>query len=150
MRNAPARDEAGFTLIEALVAIVILAFGLLAVSNLLIVAASSNAAGNQSSAATAIASETLESLKAQPFTSLTVGGSIGGSSPTPGFFRDDDIRGVGRIHTEWQIVPRAGDNQTLFIRVRSEPASRLFASRARAEFTTFRSCTATTLGCPAP
>src|SRR5204863_2278147 len=40
-------SEAGFTLVEALVAIVILVFGLIAVTNLMLVAASSNSVANQ-------------------------------------------------------------------------------------------------------
>ena len=51
-RQLRAQREAGFTLIEALVAIVILAFGLMAVTNLLVVAAASNTVGNHSTAAT--------------------------------------------------------------------------------------------------
>ncbi len=42
IRPAAPDAEAGFTLIEALVAIVVLVFGLMAVTNLMIVAASSN------------------------------------------------------------------------------------------------------------
>ena len=49
------RTEAGFTLIEALVAIIILSFGLIAVTNLMLVAASSNTVANQGTAAAAIA-----------------------------------------------------------------------------------------------
>jgi Tfp pilus assembly protein PilV len=48
MRVSPAAEEAGFTLVEALFAMVILIFGLLAVTNLLIVGASSNSVANQS------------------------------------------------------------------------------------------------------
>lgn len=66
--SAPGRGaEAGFTLVEALVAIVILAFGLMAVSNLLIVGASSNQVGNYSTATASVASETLEKLQALDF-----------------------------------------------------------------------------------
>ena len=69
-------DQAGFTLIEALIAMVILAFGLIAITNLLIVAASSNSVGNMSSAATALASQQLELLKAQSYTNIAPGGSL--------------------------------------------------------------------------
>ena len=46
--------ESGFTLVETLVAIVVLVFGLMAVTNLLLVAATSNTVANQSSAATVL------------------------------------------------------------------------------------------------
>lgn len=39
--------EAGFTLVEALLAVVVLIFGLMAVTNLMLVAASSNSVANQ-------------------------------------------------------------------------------------------------------
>ena len=68
------RREAGFTLIEALTAIVILSFGLMAVTNLLIVAASSNAVANQSTAATNSASQVLEQLRSVSFQNLAIGG----------------------------------------------------------------------------
>jgi type II secretory pathway pseudopilin PulG len=140
--------EAGFTLVESLISIVILVFGLLAVTNLMIVAASSNSVGNQSSATTALASERLETLKAIPFTNLSPGGSL--TADTSGFFSRDDIDGVGPILTRWQVFQLSGDNQTKFITVRSEPVGGLLRTRARAEFTTFRSCTATSGGCPTP
>jgi type II secretory pathway pseudopilin PulG len=155
-------DEAGFTLVEALIAIVVLVFGLVAITNLLIVAASSNSAGNQSSAATAIASEQLEVLKAIPFTDprLNAGGNL--DANVNGYFHDSDpgsganydgrmgVEGVGRFRVRWLIVQIAGDNQTRFIRVRAEPVGGLMRARARAEFATFRSCTSTTIGCPTP
>jgi type II secretory pathway pseudopilin PulG len=138
-------DESGFTLIEALFSIVILVFGLLAITNLMIVGASSNSTANQSTATTALASQQLETLKALPFTSLTAGGSL--TADANGDFRDEVIDGVGPIHTRWQIST-ATNPQTLFIRVRSEPVGGFLKSRARAEFSTFRTCTAQPLGCP--
>jgi pilin/secretion family protein with methylation motif len=158
----PAPDEAGFTLIEALIAIVVLVFGLVAITNLMIVAASSNSAGNQSSAATALASEQLELLKSIPFTDTRLGAGGSLTSNVAGYFRDSDpgsgtdydsrlsVNGVGIFRVRWQITQMTSDAQTRFIRVRAEPIGGLMRSRARAEFTTFRSCTSTTLGCPAP
>src|SRR5262245_50077908 len=86
------QGEAGFTLIETLVAIVILVFGLMAVSNLLLVAASSNTVANQGTAAATAASETLEALKQIPFTQLVDGGDL--NSDVPSFFRQDRLSGV--------------------------------------------------------
>lgn len=147
MRATVGQDaEQGFTLIEALFAIVILVFGLLAITNLMIVGASSNSVANQSTATTALASQELEQLKAVSFTTLAAGGSI--TADANGDFRDDVIDGVGPIHTRWQIS--APNSQTFFIQVRSEPQGGLLKSRARAEFSTFRTCTAQPSGCPAP
>ncbi len=61
------RPQAGFTLVEALIAMVILSFGLIAVTNLMLVASTSNTVANQSTAATSIASQRMEQLKALGF-----------------------------------------------------------------------------------
>ena len=66
-RSDPHPREAGFTLIEALVAIVVLIFGLMAVTNLLLVAASSNTVANQGTAATASATFVMDMLKSVAF-----------------------------------------------------------------------------------
>jgi len=141
-------SEAGFTLVEALVAIVILVFGLIAVTNLMLVAASSNSVANQATAAATVAAQRLELLKAQPFTSLAVGGDL--DSDVTNFNQDDDVAGVGRIHTRWAVVSISGDAQVYFVAVRSEGTGVLSVGRSRAEFTTFRSCTNVALGCPNP
>lgn len=141
-------SESGFTLVEALVAIVILVFGLIAVTNLMLVAASSNSVANQATGAATVAAQRLEQLKAEPFTSLVAGGDV--ATDVTNFNRDDDLPGVGRIHTRWQVVSIAGDAQVYFIRVRSEGTGALSVGRSRAEFTTFRSCTNVALGCPNP
>lgn len=140
------RTEAGFTLVEALVAIVVLVFGLIAITNLMIVAASSNSVANQGTAAATIAAQQLELLKATPYNTLVAGGSVDTDDPGPPvFFRDDQLPGVGVIHTRWQVVA-TGDPLVRFIRVRSEGTGVLSRQRSRAEFTTFRSCTAA--NCP--
>ena len=140
-------SQAGFTLVEALVAIVILVFGLIAVTNLMLVAASSNSVANQSTAAATIAAQRLEQLKAITFgdVRLAPGGSV--TSDLGGFFSspDDIVPGAGQIHSRWQIVTI--DPQVIFIRVRSEGTGALSVSRSRAEFTTLRACTSAALGC---
>jgi prepilin-type N-terminal cleavage/methylation domain-containing protein len=134
--------EAGFTLVEALVAIVVLAVGLMAVSNLFVIAINSNVVANRGTAAAAIASQQLEQLKKVPFDQLVVGGSV--DNDAGNFFREDVIPGVGGIHTRWQVTG-TGDNQIVFIQVRSEGTG-MARSVGRADFATFRSCTA--LNCP--
>ena len=167
----PRTSESGFTLIEALIAIVVLMVGIVAIVNLFVVASTSNAVGNHSTAATGQATETLERLKAIPFLQITA--AMGGS--TVGDLNNDagnilncletaipgppncitpnnynlarDIPGVGRIKTRWQIVrPGAGGPDTLFITVRSQSTATLAGIRSRSEFTTFRTCTVA--GCP--
>ena len=165
--KAIAAGERGFTLIEALIAIVVLVFGLMAVTNLLLVGATSNTIGNHTTNTTAIATETLERIRDLPFAVgsppvpqliVSPAGSID-VQPTcndnvvanacvrPGNFQAfKDVPGVGRVNTTWEIVRL--DGQTYFIRVRSESTAALARARARAEFTTIRSCTSESLGCP--
>lgn len=139
------RADAGFTLIETLVAIVILVFGLMAVTNLMVIGATSNTVANQSSAATTAAAQTLEVLKRTPYSSLTTGGSL--TADLPGFSRNDVVPGVGTINTRWTIAD-PGDPELRFITVQSEGTALMVRARSRATFTTFRSCTAVNMGCP--
>jgi hypothetical protein len=170
---APRTSESGFTLVEALIAILVLVVGIVGIANLFVVASTSNAVGNHSTAATGQATETLERLKAIPFLTLTtamgaattvgdLGVDLGPSAncvETPltppaaycvvagNYNLARDVPGVGRIKTRWQIVrPGAGGPDTLFIVVRSQSTGGLTGIRSRSEFTTFRTCTVA--GCP--
>ena len=167
--EAPAArsGEAGFTLVEALVAIIVLVFGLMAVTNLMLVAASSNTVANQGTAAVASATRIVELTKATPFANLSpppgTGGTIVFEDPlvrgpdcatavVSDYHCTDDIPGVGAIHTHWEIT-QTPDPRLVFIHVRSEGTGALAATRSRAEFTTFRACTNSdpaTGSCPIP
>jgi prepilin-type N-terminal cleavage/methylation domain-containing protein len=155
----PRSGQEGFTLVESLVAIVVLVFGLIAVTNLMLVAASSNTVANQGTAATTSASERMEVLRNMQFATLTgaLGGSLtanvgatgpcspagGGAIPLPPatYNCTDDIPGVGTIVTRWQITAVPGTGRMLFIQVRSEGTGALSQRRSRADFTSLRSCT---------
>lgn len=162
------RGDAGFTLVETLVAIVVLVFGLMAVTNLLLVAASANTVANQGSAATASATHVMDVLRSTPWADMT--GSVGGTlaaaqgdldndttSPSPdcralptpitGIYNcDDTIAGVGTIKTRWTLTPGVNTNRLILITVRSEGTGALSAGRSRATFTTYRTCTQSTPG----
>jgi type II secretory pathway pseudopilin PulG len=155
--------EAGFTLVEALVAIVVLIFGLMAVTNLMLVAASSNSVANQGTAAVAAATRAMDLIKATTFGSLGTVGDVAGFDTCTTAGKDcsdptlavndthctDDVPGVGAIHTHWQISAVTPADPRLFhVRVRSEGTGALSAARSRADFTTFRACTNTEGGCP--
>lgn len=149
---APRSGEAGFTLVEALVAMVVLVFGIIAVANLMIFAASANSVGNASTVATAMASRELERLKGLPFThaSLEAGGDLDGTDFPSAYSIEETVAGVGTVRTRWEIEevgPVVPGPQGLFIRVRSEVIGPLVRGRSRADFTTFRSCTSATVGC---
>ena len=160
------RAEAGFTLVETLVAIVVLSFGLMAVTNLLLVAASANTVANQGSAATASATHVLDLLRSTPWADLT--GVTGGplavaqgdldndtttpspdcralTTPLAGVFNCDDvIPGVGTIKTRWTFTPGGNTTRLILITVRSEGLGALAGARSRATFTTYRTCTQST------
>jgi prepilin-type N-terminal cleavage/methylation domain-containing protein len=173
MKINPA-SESGFTLLEVLIAIFVLIFGLMAISNLIFTAGSSNAVSNQASAAATVASQQLEVLKAMPFGALTVGAPSGslildvaGCPVQPNVIPAGDchtltvLPGVGTIHTRWQITPVPGSVVTatpevFLIQVWGQGAliptagAPLGAERTTAQFTTLRACVDTTapVNCP--
>jgi hypothetical protein len=138
--------EAGFTLVETLVAIVVLVFGLMAVTNLLLVGATNNTVANHGTAATTAASQRMELLKTERFSAMVPGGSL--TSNVPGYSEDVPMAGVGTINVRWVIT--APENQLRFITVQAEGLGAMVRTRSRTTLTTFRSCTAVTAGCPVP
>lgn len=162
-RRRAADGESGFTLVEALVAIVVLVFGLMAVTNLMVVAASSNSVANQGTAAVTSSTRIMDMLKSTSFDALPTGGTPIDPADTPAPKACDDptlalgtdwhcndvIPGVGSIHTHWMISPTT-DVRLLHIRVQSEGMGALSGARSRADFTSFRACTNIDAGCPDP
>ncbi len=153
--GAPRGAEAGFTLVEALVAILVLVIGIMGIANLFAIAASSNAVANQGTAATTSAMQTLERLRATSYPDLVApmaGAAAAGDLDTAScangtFSRCDAIPGVGFLSTHWQL--RRVTPDLVHITVRAEGTGALSRGRSRAEFTTFRSCTAGgAYGCP--
>jgi type II secretory pathway pseudopilin PulG len=159
-RNAR-NSERGFTLIETLIAIIVVIFGLIAITNLFLVATTSNTSANFSTAATTQATEVMERLKAIPFDQLVEGGIPDdgkGSGPNEGTISDCDdddpandcvvpgnfnatrtVPGVGQIRTTWQIV--FSNPTAYFILVESRGLNTFFKGRTKAQFTTFRALT---------
>jgi type IV pilus assembly protein PilV len=141
---SPARtSESGFTLVEALVAILILVFGVAAVANLMLVGASSNSVGNATTAAATLASRQMERLKATPFDTLAAGGDL--ESDVANYFAVEELPGVGQVRTRWVVAAVAPD--IVHITVRSQAEGALTGARSRAQFTVFRSCTDDDIGC---
>src|SRR4051812_4378116 len=77
-----AAPQAGFTLVEAMIAIVMLVFGLMAITNLFLVAGTSNTVANHMTATASDASETMDLLKAIPYQNLCVGGDLNSDLPS--------------------------------------------------------------------
>lgn len=141
--------EAGFTLIETLVAIVVLVFGLIAVTNLLLVGATNNSVANQGTAATAVATQQMETLKARRFTELAPGGDLG--SDVNDYSDNVVVEGVGTINVRWTVVMPEDEPQLRLITVQAEGLGPMVRMRSRVQLTTVRSCTGDLeSGCPAP
>ncbi|MFI5183967.1 MAG: prepilin-type N-terminal cleavage/methylation domain-containing protein [Vicinamibacteria bacterium] len=163
--------QAGFTLVEALVAIVILATGIVAVTNLMVYAASSNQIGSLTTATAAEASTTLDRLKSvdyftliNPVTSTALQGSLaadtGAANATPSATTDifvggvltyhmyRQVPGVGIIRSRWTIQPfNNGPTLYCLITVQSQAVTaRLGGQLSQSQFATWRSCTSQ--GCP--
>ena len=146
--SAPSKrkSEAGFTLAEALIATLILMFGLASIFNLMIVATTSNSVANRSSSATMIAAQELEVLRSTPFAALVDSPPNSLDVQAPGFFRVTTVEGVGTFESRW-LVQTLTDPNLRFLQVRTEPGG--FRGRsARADLTTIRACTSgTAAGC---
>ena len=128
-------SEAGFTLVEALIAILVLIIGLAAVSNLLIVATTNNTAASKATGAAVVASHQLEELKRTPFP-LPVGGSL--TINQPNFFRFDGNQTIGFVVTRWTVAPTF-DPTAFLITVESVDQAPITGGiRSRARFTTLR------------
>lgn len=142
--NSNTNREAGFTLSEALIATLILMFGLASIFNLMITATTSNNVANRATAATMIAAQQLEVLRATPFSqlvdtapnSLTVA-CVPGAPVACSF---TEVEGVGSMETRWLIQTLTNANLR-FLQVRTEPRG-FRARQAMADLTTIRSCTA--------
>jgi prepilin-type N-terminal cleavage/methylation domain-containing protein len=74
--NQTRHPEGGFTLVEVMIAIIVLLFGLMAVSNLFVTASQSNGIANQGSEAATLAAQQLEILKGIPYNLLAPSGSL--------------------------------------------------------------------------
>jgi type II secretory pathway pseudopilin PulG len=134
--------ERGFTLIETLIAMIVLIVGLVAVSHLILMATSSNAIANRTTVATSLASLQMERLMTTPFNSLTEGGAVEGGDPgaSGDYALVEEVGGSAGVYfTRWAITDM-GDG-LVCIRVRTQ-ARGAFSDLTRAELTTFRSLNA--------
>jgi prepilin-type N-terminal cleavage/methylation domain-containing protein len=105
-------DQRGMTLVEALVAMLLLSFGLLAAAPMFVQSARQNTTGADLGVVAAVAREQMESLRWEDYSALTAGGSL--NSDTTGFF-DGSTPG---ITIRWQIVTNISPANTKTISVR--------------------------------
>lgn len=156
MQPRDARAESGFSLIEVMVAIVILTVGLLSLAQMMVVATHSNSLSGRMTSCSALAKEQLERLKAAPFYTvptafvrnplLAAGGDV--DNTVGGYSQIYDADGLpanaGLYEVRWAIndVLSPLPLEMVQIQVRCLPAAGMsdqFAVIGEARFTTFRS-----------
>jgi prepilin-type N-terminal cleavage/methylation domain-containing protein len=156
-RIASERTDAGFSLVEVMVAIVILTVGLLSLAQMMVVATHSNSLSGRMTSCSALAKEQLERLKASPFYTdpvaktrnpqLNAGGDI--NATVGGYSQIYDADGlpaaVGMFEVRWQITDVNDPGlplQMVRIQMRCLPAAGMrdqFAVIGEARFITYRS-----------
>jgi prepilin-type N-terminal cleavage/methylation domain-containing protein len=152
----PGVSERGFSLVEVMMAIVILSVGLLSLAQMMVLATHSNTLSGRMTSSSALAKEQLERLKATPFyvdpltktrnPALVDGGDLDATSPGYVQFYDGDgkaVAGVGLFEVRWQIrtINTNLPLEMVEIRVRCLPAAGMreqFAVIGEARFTTYR------------
>lgn len=139
-RSKRSSSEQGFTLVESLIAIFILSFGIISITQLSAVAIGSNSSARNMTTSTFVASQRLEALMVVPYSVLTDTPTTDSLTvDTAGYFEDVTV-GTSRYHTRWRVVtvPAYAPNLK-FIQVRTEAAGFL-GPRSRVDLTSFRSC----------
>jgi Tfp pilus assembly protein PilV len=137
--SRPRRDESGFTLAEALIAMFVFIVGILALANMFLLAISQTNVANCMTAATAEASQTMDMLKARHFATLAVGGAL--DNNVPGYNASNPVPGVAMVRTRWTITEVSVSPQVYAITVESEPLSAMGGNAGKVRFTTFRANT---------
>ena len=92
----PGHIEKGFTLIETMIAMAILAIGILAVTSMQITAFQGNRAARRQTEAVALAAQQLEELGALPYDDARL---------ASGSHSESGVGPAGQYDLEWQIAP---------------------------------------------
>lgn len=156
-RNPSNQREAGFSLVEVMIAIVILTIGLLSLAQMMVVATHSNSLSGRMTSCSALAKEQLERLKATPFyldpvaktrnPQLNAGGDVNSTVGGYSQLYDADglpAAGAGLFEVRWQITDVNNPGlplEMVRIQMRCLPAAGMgdqFAVIGEARFTTYR------------
>ncbi len=124
-------SENGTSLLEVLVALLLIAMGALSVAPMFISSAKANASGADISSLTSIATARMESFRATAFHDLVAGGSL--TSNLAGY--SDTVPGVV---LRWVIVDGGGPSDTKTIRLIATVVTQLAGRPKSVELTTLR------------
>jgi prepilin-type N-terminal cleavage/methylation domain-containing protein len=127
-----ARSSAGFTLIEVLVALVLIGIGVLAAAPMFVYAMQGNAVAADFGSVGAIAVERMELLRSQDYSTLAPGGSL--TSSVSGYSDTSNPDYVVR----WQIADNAVPSGTRSVTVRAIAVRRVVGARKEITLTTLR------------
>jgi type II secretory pathway pseudopilin PulG len=128
----PPRNVAGFTLLEALVAIFFTSVALLAAAPLFVHASHATDASADMGAVGAIALDRMEQLRQELWRNLGTGGSL--TSNVTGYFDDSDPDFLVR----WEVSDNASPSQTKTITVLVLPLTDQRGPRRSVEITSMR------------
>jgi prepilin-type N-terminal cleavage/methylation domain-containing protein len=129
---APTKDERGFTLIEVLIAMVILTIALVSMAELMAITMRLQMLGRNETASIRLAQSKIDQLVAVNFTDATV--AVGGSltSNVTGY---NDVP-VNNYRRRWQIAAIAGETRVRTLTVRIVPDIGDRRANAQVELTT--------------
>jgi hypothetical protein len=127
------RDECGTSLLEVLVALMLLAMGMLSVAPMFVSSVDTSATGADISSLSSRATARMESLRAEPFHTLIPGGSL--TSNVSGYSDTTDPQVILR----WEIVDGGGPSGTRSIQLVAFRLSQLSAKPSSVLITTLRS-----------
>lgn len=109
-------SAAGFSLVEALVSLVVVSFIFLAIAQMIGTGVYVNRASEDITEATARAGDKMEELRNLPYDDVTVGGDI--DQDAAGFFDTADTNDDGNddLRRRWEVVDN-GSSKTIRVRV---------------------------------
>ena len=126
-------SENGTSLLEVLIALLLIAMGILSVAPMFVYSADVNATGANISSLTAMATARMESLRATPFHELIPGGALTSNVVAYSDTTNPDVV------LRWEIIDGGGPTDTKTIRLIAILVSQLSGRPKSVELTTLRS-----------
>ena len=127
------RSESGTSLLEVLVALLLIAMGALSVAPMFVSSADSNAADAGISSLTSMATARMEALRALAFQNITPGGSLTSNVTNYSDATDPDFV------LRWEIIDGGGPTGTRTVRLIAFVTSQLASQPQSVELTSLRS-----------